>query len=164
MAQGRFEAMGENLFIIMDKLVKNQRLCRLLHYSSKTPFEVTEQQPDIEGTDLVHKNILIVPKPPDEIITQESFIVALLNNFYLDTENNDFKVSAIKFNIMCPFDDWVMSASAPRPYMIMQEVDKMFNGERLKGIGTLRFVAAQPLIVSPQLGGYSMEYTTYDFN
>jgi hypothetical protein len=38
----------------------------------------------------------------------------------------------------------------------MEEIDKMFNKTKLKGIGNLQFQRADNLTLSPWIGGYSM--------
>ena len=48
--------------------------------------------------------------------------------------------------------------------IIMEEIDKMFNEEKLKGIGNLQFYRADNLTLSPWIGGYSMKYKIYEFN
>lgn len=164
MGQGRFAATGENLFLVTNKLSLNQRLCRLLKYGSIVPFAITEEQPDIDGTTLVNRNILLQPKPADDIMLQESFVIITADDFYLNPENNKFKIHSIKFNILCPHKDWIVEEPAPRPFLIMQEIDTMFNGTKLQSIGTLRFVTANRLTVSWELGGYVMEYKVDDFN
>ena len=37
--QRRFSVMGNNTFKIANKLMQNQRICRLLKYPTKDPFE-----------------------------------------------------------------------------------------------------------------------------
>ena len=51
-----------------------------------------------------------------------------------------------------------------RPYLIMQEIDTMFNGGKLAGIGNLQFWRADALTLSPWIGGYSMRYKINEFN
>ena len=46
----------------------------------------------------------------------------------------------------------------------MQEIDDMFNQAQMAGIGTLQFVRADSLVLTPQIGGYSMLYQINEFN
>ena len=46
----------------------------------------------------------------------------------------------------------------------MQQIDSLFNEQKLSGIGNLKFERAEELIISPQLGGYNMEYSVDEFN
>ena len=60
MEQRRFAVMGQNLFIILFKLLKNQNLCRLLYYTDRDPL--SSQKADVDGHSLINKNLLAIPK------------------------------------------------------------------------------------------------------
>ena len=65
--------MGENLLKIANKLINNQKICRMLKYQDKNPFD-EEKYADVNGIDLLHKQIIIIPKFPEEGI-ECSFVV-----------------------------------------------------------------------------------------
>lgn len=167
--QRRFSVMGENTFLIADKIIKNQKLCRLLKYPTKDPFMEVDpitgnEQPDVDGLDLMHKQILIVPKIFDDSTEKMSYLVSLFDSFIVSPMNQEFKISTIRFDIACPYDEWILNSTSLRPYLIMEEIDKMFNQASIKGIGNLQFYRADNLTLSPQLGGYSMWYQVHEFN
>lgn len=165
--QRRFSVMGENTFLIANKLMQNQKICRLLKYQTKNPFAEEENgklQKDVDGEDLIHKQILIVPKIFDDSTEKMSYIVSVFDDFTVNLLNPEFKVSTLRFDIACPYDEWILNARSLRPYLIMEEIDKMFNESKLKGIGTLQFWRADNLTLSPWIGGYSMRYKINEFN
>ena len=59
--QRRFAVLGTNTFRIANSLMKNQKICRLLKYPSRDALDV-DAHPDVDGVDLINKQILIVPK------------------------------------------------------------------------------------------------------
>lgn len=160
--QRRFAVMGENLFKIANKLITNSRLCRLLKYQDENPFD-TEKHPEVNGIDLLNKQILIIPKFPEDGI-ECSFVLAVFDNFTINPSNPDFKLTRIRFDVVCPYSEWVINENSLRPYLIMEEIDKMFNQAKLSGIGNLQFTHSTPLVLSPQIGGYSMYYQINEFN
>lgn len=160
--QRRFAVMGENLFKVANKIIHNQKICRLLKYQDTNPFD-EEKYPDVDGVDLLHKQVIIVPKFPEEGI-ECSFIVAVFDNFTINPNNPDYKLTRIRFDIVCPYSEWVIDQGSLRPYLIMQEIDTLFNQAKLSGIGNLQFTHATPLVLSPQMGGYSMYYQINEFN
>ena len=167
--QRRFATMGDNAFLIANKLMKNQRLCRLLKYQSKDPFLMVDPitnkaQPDVDGEDLIHKQILVVPKIFDDSTEKMSYVVMVFHNFVINALNSEFKLATIRFDIACPYDEWILNDQSLRPYLIMEEIDKMFNKQKLMGIGNLKFSRADNLTLSPWIGGYSMRYQVDDFN
>lgn len=162
-SQRRFSVMGTNTFNIANKLMTNQRLCRLLKYQVRDPFDENKYEP-VDGVDLLNKQILIVPKIWDESTEKTSYVVALFSNFTTNIINPEFKLSTIRFDVACPYDEWVLSEHSLRPYLIMQEIDDMFNGAKMAGIGTLQFVRAEAIVLTSQIGGYSMLYQINEFN
>ena len=143
--------------------MKNERLRRLLKYQVRDPFD-KEKYPDVNGIDLLNKQILIIPKIFDDSTEKMSYITAIFTDFVVNAMNPDFKLTTIRFDIACPYDEWVLDEQSLRPYLIMQEVDTMFNEAKMAGIGTLQFVRADALTLTPQIGGFSMLYRINEFN
>lgn len=165
--QRRFAVMGTNTFKIANKLMLNQNICRLLKYQTKNPFALEENgkpQPDVDGADLINRQILIVPKIYDDSTEKMSYITAIFDDFVVNQINPEFKVSTVRFDIACPYDEWILNDKTLRPYLIMQEIDTMFNESKMAGIGTLQFWRADNLTLSPWIGGYSMRYKINEFN
>ena len=168
-AQRRFAVMGMNTFKIANMLMSDRELCRLLKYQSKDPFKEKDPvtgklQPDVDGVELIHKQILIVPKVFDDSTEKMSYVIAVFHSFVVNQLNTEFKVSTIRFDIACPYDEWVLNGQTLRPYLIMQEIDNEFNEQKMAGIGTLQFYRADPLVLTPYIGGYSMYYKINEFN
>ena len=161
--QRRFSVMGKNAFNMANKLMSNQRICRLLKYQVRDPFN-EQKYDDVDGILLLNKQIMITPKIWDESTEKTSYIVALFNTFVTNMINKDFKISTIGIDVACPYDEWVLDENSLRPYLIMEEIDKMFNGAQMAGIGTLQFVRAESIVLTPQIGGYSMLYQINEFN
>lgn len=161
--QRRFAVMGDNTFKIANKLMNNQTICRLLKYQVRDPLN-TEKYKDVDGTELINKQILIIPKIYDDSTEKMSYITAIFDDFVVNMLNPEFKTSTVRFDIACPYDEWLLDAHTLRPYLIMQEIDAMFNESKLAGIGTLQFHRADNLTLSPWIGGYSMRYKINEFN
>lgn len=171
--QRRFAVMGTNTFRIANKIMQNQRICRLLKYQTRAPFAdswtspMTHEvimQPDVDGADLINRQILIVPKVFDDSTEKMSYVISVFDDFTVNQINPEFKISTVRFDIACPYDEWLLNEQSLRPYLIMQEIDTMFNGAQLAGIGTLQFYRADNLTLSPWIGGYSMRYKINEFN
>ena len=162
-SQRRFAVMGTNTFNIANKLMSNQRLCRLLKYQVRDPFN-TDKYKDVDGVELLNKQIMIVPKIFDDSTEKTSYVVAMFSGFTTNSLNPDYKISTVRFDVACPYDEWILDERSLRPYLMMQEIDNMFNQAQMAGIGTLQFVRADSLVLTPQIGGYSMLYRINEFN
>lgn len=160
--QRRFAVLGDNAFTIANKLVSNQNLCRLLKYQTRDAL--SDKYENVNGIDLLHKQILIVPKVFDDSTEKMSYVIAVFHNYIINVFNSEFKTATIRFDIACPYDEWLLDERSLRPYLIMQEIDTMFNTQKLSGIGTLQFERADPLTLTPWIGGYSMRYSINEFN
>lgn len=161
--QRRFSVMGMNTFKIANKIMQNQKICRLLKYQVRDPFD-KDKYADVDGADLINKQILIVPKIYDDSTEKMSYITAIFDDFVVNQINPEFKITTIRFDIACPYDEWLLNDKSLRPYLIMQEIDSLFNESKLAGIGTLQFYRADNLTLSPWIGGYSMKYKINEFN
>lgn len=161
--QRRFAVMGENAFNMANKIMQNQNICRLLKYQVKDPFN-TDKYQDVDGVLLLNKQIMITPKIWDEDTEKTSYIVALFDTFTNNLINPDFKIDTLSFDIACPYDEWILNGHSLRPYLLMQEIDQMFNGAQMAGIGTLQFVRADRNVFTSQIGGYTMKYSINEFN
>lgn len=161
--QRRFAVMGTNAFNMANKLMQNQKLCRLLKYQVRDPFD-EEKYENVDGVLLLNKQIMITPKIWDESTEKTSYIVALFNSFTVNLMNPDYKIDTIGIDVACPYDEWVLSGHSLRPYLIMEEIDRMFNGAEMAGIGTLEFVRADRNVFTSQIGGYTMQYRINEFN
>jgi hypothetical protein len=78
----------------------------------------SEDKEDVNGLDLLHKQIIIVPKLPEDGI-ECSFVVVVFDNFTINPNNPDFKLVRIRFDIVCPYTEWVINEDSLRPYLIM---------------------------------------------
>ena len=162
--QRRFSVMGENTFRLANKVLNNQTICRLLKYQTRNPLleidpATNKPQPDVDGVELINKQILIVPKIYDDSVEKMSYIVILFNDYVVNQLNNEFKTSTIRFDIACPYDEWLLDERTLRPYLIMQEIDSMFNDKHLTGIGTLQFLGANQIILNDEFAGLTMMYS-----
>lgn len=160
MAQDNFNVVGKNLILLSNMILNNQNLCKLLYYTTKNPL----LEPDFETDILMNKNIRVVPKIPNFETENGSFILIVLDDFIVDSKNNNFKVATIRFDIICPIENWMINSDTLRPFAIMSEIDKMFNNLRINGIGTLTLTGAERIILSASESGYSMVFTNYEFN
>lgn len=145
--QRRFAVMGENLFRIVSKIMHNERVCKLLKYLDANPL--AEDKAPVDGFSLLNKNIIIVPKIPEPDAEERAFIIVVFDKFIVNPDNADFKISTIRFDVVCPFNEWIVDDNNLRPYLIMQELDEMFNQAKLSGIGNLQFLRSEPLVLSP---------------
>ena len=151
-----FLSVEKDMEIITNNFFKNDRLKRLLFYTTKDALD----KPNIgekETYELFGKNIKIVPKLQidGEVL---NYIIISFDNFTPNAENPEFRDNIISFDVICHFDQWQLKGFQLRPYKIAAEIDSMFNNKHLTGIGTLQFLGANQLILNDEFAGFSLMY------
>lgn len=151
-----FESAQKDLFGIVNKLINNEELKKLLFYSTKDALKKPRLTED-ETMGLVHNQIKVIPKIPVEEISQ-SLVIISFDNYVPNATNPEFRDNIITFDVLCPLDSWVLEGYNLRPYKIMGEIDGMMNGQKLNGIGRVEFTGANQLLLSEHLAGYTIMY------
>ena len=151
-----FLSVEKDMEIITNKFFKNDRLKKLLYYTTKNALD-EKNIGEEETYALFGKNIKIVPKLQidKEVL---NYIIIGFDNFTPNGENPEFRDNIISFDIICHFDQWQLNGFQLRPYKIAAEIDSMFNNKHLTGIGTLQFLGANQLIINDEFAGISLMY------
>ena len=151
-----FLSIEKDLNIIINKMLQNERLKRLLKYTTKDCMKQKNLTED-ETLELINKNIKIVPKlTVDGSVL--NYVIVNFDNFTPNMTNPEFRDNIIEFDIICHYDQWQIADSQLRPYRIAAEIDSMFNNEHLTGIGTLQFLGASQMIISDEYAGITLLY------
>lgn len=150
-----FLSVEKDMNIIVNQIIKNDRLKKMLFYTSKDCLKKPALTED-ETLELFGKNIKIVPKlfVDKEVL---NYIVISFDNF-IESYNPEFRDNMIEFDIICHFDQWQMEDFQLRPYRIAAELDTMFNDQHLTGIGTLQFVGANQIVLTSEFAGLCLMY------
>lgn len=150
-----FLSTEKDMNLIVGAMIKNERLKRLLHYTSRDALDKKNLTED-ETLELFGKNIKIVPKlTVDKSVL--NYVIISFDNF-IPSGNPEFRDNVIEFDIICHFDQWQLKDFALRPYKIAAEIDSMFNGKHLTGIGELNFLGANQIILTDEFAGLCLMY------
>ena len=152
-----FLSMEKDTGIIINEILKNNRLKKLLYYTTRDAMEKPNLTED-ESLSLLGTNIKIVPK----LYVDGSVLNYILINFdnFTPSENPEFRDNTIQFDIICHFDQWNLRDYALRPYKIAGEIDSMFNLKKLTGIGYLEFMGATQIVLTDEFAGLCLMYRT----
>ena len=152
-----FLSMEKDTGIIINEILKNNRLKKLLYYTTSDAMEKPNLTED-ESLSLLGTNIKIVPK----LYVDGSVLNYILINFdnFTPSENPEFRDNTVQFDIVCHFDQWNLRDYALRPYKIAGEIDSMFNLKKLTGIGYLEFMGATQIVLTDEFAGLCLMYRT----
>lgn len=151
-----FLSIQKDLGLITNKILKNERLKRLLYYTTSDALmrpKLTEE----ESIELFNKHIKIIPRlQVDDLV--RTYIIIVFNNFVPNDENPEFRNNTITFHIICHYDQWHLQDFQLRPYLIAGELDSMFEGKHLTGIGELAFVGCDQTIFNDNYVDIALTY------
>ena len=151
-----FLSTQKDMEIISNMIIKNNNLKKLLYYTSRDCLNKPNLTED-QTLELFGKNIKLVPKLyVDGSIL--NYIVISFDNFITNQENPEFRNNLIEFDIICHFDQWQLKDFQLRPYRIAAELDSMFSGKHLTGIGELEFLGATQIILTDEYAGLCLLY------
>ena len=151
-----FLSINKDLDIITNRILKNDRLQKLLYYTTKNPLTQPSLSED-QQLEVLQKNIKIVPKLYIDGSVL-NYIIISFDNFIPNATNPEFRDNIISFDIICHFDQWQLNDFNLRPYRIAAELDSIFNDTHLTGIGTLQFLGCSQLLLNEEFAGVSLNY------
>ena len=152
-----FLSMEKDMSLITGMLMKNNNLKKLLYYTTKDCLKGVNLSED-ETLALLGKNIKLVPKLYIDGSVL-NYIIVNFDNFTPNGSNPEFRDNIIEFDIICHFDQWQLKDFQLRPYRIAAEIDSMFDGKHLTGIGELQFLGANQMILTDEYAGLCLMYS-----
>jgi hypothetical protein len=98
-----FLSINKDMKILVNKILSNQRLKKLLHYTTENPLDYPNLT-EAESLALLGKEIKMVPKlyVDGSVLT---YIIISFDNF-IESSNPEFRDNIIEFDIICHFDQW----------------------------------------------------------
>lgn len=152
-----FLAREKDLELIVDLMLKNERLKKLLLYTTPDCLSKPNVSQE-ESIKMFNKNIKLVPK----LLIEENVLNYILINFdvFTPSGNPEFRDNMIEFDIICHFNQWQLDNFGLRPYKIAAEIDTMIQEKKLTGLGDIEFVGANQMVLTDEFAGLCLMYQT----
>lgn len=155
--ESSFLSLEKDMEIIVEHILKNGRLQKLLFDMSKKPL----QREPLNGQEikkLLAQNIKFTPKL--KVDTEAlNYLFITFSHFNTNPTNPKFRDNLIVFTILCHYDQWELEEFGQlRPYRIAAEIDTAFTNQKMTGIGTLEFTGATPFSLNDEFGGITIIY------
>ena len=151
-----FLSVEKDMEIITNKILKNERLKKLLYYTTSDALD----KPDIgedASLELLGKNIKIVPKLYIDGSVL-NYIIIDFDKFSPNLTNPKFRDIMITFIIVCHFNQWQLKVFQLRPLKIAAELHSMFDQKHLTGIGDLQFLGGDLFSINDEFAGILLTY------
>ena len=156
--QSSFLAMEKDMGQLVDLIMRNDRLKKLLYYSKPeclTMPDLTQEQ----TLEVFKNNIKLVPKLYIDSNVLNYIVISF--DVFTPSENPEFRDNMIEFDVVCHFNQWQLKDFSLRPYKIAGEIDSMLNHTKLSGIGELEFVGANLMVLTDEFAGLCLMYQSY---
>lgn len=152
--QKYLQTLGENLQMIMKKLLANQTLLRYLYYTDADPLNPNKA--DVKTTDVFHKQVLIIPiiGVKDD---SKSLVGAKVTG---SSTNSNPEYWDVRFDIevFVPVTQWIMKGDNLRPFLIMGEVLKTLKDERVQSLGSIQGGEFELNFLTEEISAYEMHF------
>lgn len=148
------ELMSDNLILLINELIKIQNLAKYLNYNQENPLS----QPDMKlpASSLVMKKIHPYPFDP---VTQEEDATEIRVYYPEGAFDTGSMKTFLHFDIVCAKNYWLLSdeKSGIRPYMIMHEILKHFDGVSVGTLGRIDFTNFAHLHINEKFDAIRLE-------
>lgn len=149
--------MPKDASIIMNRILSNQDVLKLLNYNTRD----WKKRPDITG-DIIKemfdtKQISSVPKIKIDKI-EKTYLRLIYGTTVRNSTNPEFRDNTFGIDIICHYDNWDLGDFELRPYRIAGEIDAMLDKTHLTGIGELEFISCVPYIYDEEFAGVTLTY------
>ena len=155
--------LGENLQKIVNRLMANDTLVKLLYYNDMDPLSKENLTDEQKRTKIFNKLIKIVPKVTQQETTQSIVAIRVTNGMKIGS-NKEFKNLKIGIEVFVPWDQWIFKNTNLRPFAILGEIQESLQDKTINGLGKIvggDFVLSY---LTDEIGCYEMtfEFITYD--
>ena len=128
--------LGINLQKIIDRLMANDELVKLLYYEDKDPLNGQTLTTEAKRKEVYEKLIKVVPKLTNDN-NSKSKIVVYFDKGIKGFNNSEFINIGITVDIFVPLHQWFIKDSNLRPFAIMGEIQKSLDEKTINGLGKL---------------------------
>ena len=94
----------------------------------------------------------------------KSYIIVSCDNFSPNATNPYYRDCTVTFDIICHTDYWDIGNYRVRPLKIAGYIDGILNNTKLTGIGKLKFISCNEIILKDSLCGYCLMYAAVHGN
>lgn len=155
-----FKDIGMKMNKVIQMLLSSQDLAKLLYYNEYDPLS----QPDISNTgSLINTKIFPYLKYPDAETTAGSRLLLYFRDIQSYKKNIGFRELKLFIEVLCHEEVWLVDSNI-RPFLIMEEIDKLFNHGEVEelSIRHIEYMTADIKKYSEYFDGFFMVYGLSD--
>lgn len=155
--------LGINLQKIVNRLLANDELIKLLYYNDLDPLSNEKLTTEQKNKEIFNSYIKIVPR---ETASEEdkSFIALLVPRGQKIKANQEYQNITIEIEVFTPLTNWIIKDSNLRPFAIIGEIEKSLDNKTINGLGKIRSdgFSLRRLTDDYSMYAITLEITEYD--
>lgn len=155
--------LGENAQKIMQRLLANQNLLKLLYYTDKDPLSQPDLTDEQIQNEVFEKLVKIIPRVgPKE--TAHSIVTIRFTRGRQNLNNKEFENIRVSIESFVPLTQWIIKDSNLRPFAIMGEIQKSLDNKKINGLGRMIGGEFNLNFLTEEISAYEQSYRiiTYD--
>lgn len=155
--------LGENLQLIIKRLMANKDLVKLLYYTDKDPLSHEDLTQEQLQKEVFNQLIKIVPYVGSKE-TARSLVVLRVIRGTMNLENEQFRDIRIGIEVFVPMTQWLIKDTNLRPFKILGEIQKSLNGKTINGLGKLVGGDFDLNFLTEEISDYEAIYSLIEYN
>lgn len=155
--------LGINLQKIVNRLMANDNLVKLLYYEDSDPLGQSALTNDQKNALIFEKLIKTVPRVGTKD-TAKSVIVVYVDKASKISGNKEFKSIRILVDVIVPLTQWYIKNTNLRPFAILGEAQASLDDKTINGLGKMSGGDFEISFVTDDVICYQQSYeiTEYD--
>lgn len=165
MSSRNYAELGKYIKAILDRLINNENLVKLLYYTDSDPLAHPPVSEENIKKEILGELIKIIPKLNlDELKIFKPHLVLRVENGKINSENKEFTDITLYFDLIVPLNEWSIKTGNLRPFLILGEIQKSLNGKTVNGFGTLQDGGFNLELLTDELSIYNLVYRITSFD
>jgi hypothetical protein len=149
--------LNNYLNLVINELLKNQNLCKLLYYTNTEPLT----KDDISDTKVLIKNN-IINKPFLTKVTKDERSILVVYFDSISSNGTQHQNGIITFDVLCHENLWDVKGGE-RPYCIFEELKTSLHDKFVSGVGNMYFYTMRSVAANEEFRGYRINFNISDF-
>ena len=158
-----FGELGPCLQNIIQRILANQDLLKLLYYTGKDPLNEPSLTPEEIEEEIYEKLVKIVPRVGPYETAQSVLSMRVVRGRGIQ-ENSEFRDIIIHFEVFVPMTQWFIKDSNLRPFAIMGELQKSLNDKIINGLGRMQGGDFSLNFLTDEMSCYEIEYRIINYD
>ena len=155
--------LGANLQKIINRLIANDELVKLLYYENDNPLQGLALTPEKKQKEIFEKLIKTVPRVGTKD-TAKSVVVVYVQRAAKIPGNKEFKNVRILVDVIVPLTQWYIKDANLRPFAILGRIQESLDDKTINGLGKISGGDFELNFVTDDVICYQQSYeiTEYD--